>query len=106
MLIGVPSARAAGINADDLQADLRFFTTASCSQLLPSMKRDDLAGFKSEALRSVASAMLDGTYDRTYRVARYQAYPSPRELGETLKLGDGFSRYENKIGRASCRERV
>lgn len=98
LLIGVPLARAAGINADDLQADLRFFTTASCSQLLPAIKRDDLAGFKSETLRAVASAMLDGNYDRTYRVVRYQAYPSPRELGETLKLGDGFSRYENLTG--------
>ena len=31
-------------------------------------------------------------------MAAYEAYPSPRELGSSLKLGDGFSRYENITG--------
>ncbi len=46
----------------------------------------------------MAAGLLDGTYDKTYRAASYQAYPSPGELGRTLKLGDGFSRYENITG--------
>ena len=62
------------------------------------MRSKDLAGFKSDLLKTVAAGMLDGTYDKTYRAASYEAYPSPRELGETLKLGDGFSRYENITG--------
>ena len=85
-------------SVEALQADLHFFTDASCSQLKAEVKRDDLAGFKSGTLKTVAAAMLDNTYDRRYRAASYQAYPSPSELGKTLKLGDGFSRYENITG--------
>ncbi len=81
-----------------LKADTQFFTDASCSQLKPQVKRENLAGFRSELLRTVAAGMLVGTYDTTCRAASYEAYPSPQELGRTLKLGDGFSRYENITG--------
>jgi hypothetical protein len=81
-----------------LKADAKFFTEASCSRLKPGVQKKDLAGFKSEVLKNAAAAMLDGKYDKTYRAAEYEAYPSPRELGRTLKLGDGFSRYENITG--------
>lgn len=98
LLLGVPAASGAEYSADTLQADQRFFTDASCSRLKPEVKQADLAGFKSGLLKTVATGMLDGSYDRTYRAASYQAYPSPTALGRTLKLGDGFSRYENITG--------
>ena len=81
-----------------LKADMTFFTDASCSQLKTSVQLIDLDGFKSDLLKTVAAGMLNATYDKTYRAASYEAYPSPRELGNTLKLGDGFSRYENITG--------
>jgi len=81
-----------------LKADLKFFTDASCCQLKRGVKSDDLAAFQSELLKTVAIGMLNRSYDRTYRAVRYPAYPSPRELGKTLKLGEGFSRYENITG--------
>jgi len=86
-----------------LRADMRFFTDASCRQLRPRVQSKDLDGFRSDVLKTVAAGMLSGTYDTTYRAADYEAYPSPRELGRTLKLGDGFSRYENITG--ICLER-
>ena len=87
--------------ADDiatLSADMQFFTDASCSQLKTNIQTKDLAGFKSSLLKTVAAGMLDGKYDKTFRAVSYEAYPSPRELARTLKLGDGFSRYENITG--------
>ncbi|MCY2953389.1 MAG: M60 family metallopeptidase [Planctomycetota bacterium] len=90
--------QAAAASADALNADMSYFTDASCSQLKTSVRPENLAGFKSDLLKSVASGMLDGKYDKIYRAASYEAYPSPRELGRTLKLGDGFSRYENITG--------
>ena len=81
-----------------LKADLQFFTDASCSRLKTRVKPQDLVGFKSALLKTVAAGLLDATYDKTYRAASYAAYPSPRELDRTLKLGDGFSRYENITG--------
>lgn len=46
----------------------------------------------------MAAGLLNQTYDKPHRAASYAAYSSPRELGKTLKLGDGFSRYENITG--------
>lgn len=84
--------------AEALQADLTFFTDATCRELKSSVRSNDLAAFKSDVLKSVAVRMIEGSYDRTCRVGIYEAYPSPRELGKKLKLGDGFSRYENITG--------
>ena len=94
----LPLASGAANDVGALNADTQFFTDASCSRLREGVGAADLAGFKSGLLKTVAAGMLDGTYDKTYRTASYQAYPTPRELGRTLKLGDGFSRYENITG--------
>jgi len=88
----------AAYDVEAIRADRKFFTEASCSRLKADVSAQDLAGFKSDVLRTVAAGLLEGTYDTTYRTARYEAYPSPSELGRTLKLGDGFSRYENITG--------
>jgi hypothetical protein len=58
----------------------------------------DLDDFQSALLKEVAAGMLNATYDKTYRAASYEAYPSARALDKALKLGDGFSRYENITG--------
>ncbi|MBI5834115.1 MAG: peptidase M60 [Armatimonadetes bacterium] len=91
-------AAAAPLDAQAVTADLAHFTDATCTALRPEVKAADLAGFKTDVLRAVAESMLAGTYDPAYRVADYAAYPSPTELGRTLKLGDGFSRYEGITG--------
>jgi len=81
-----------------LKADMAFFTDPRCTALNASVQMKDLEGFESDLLKAVATEMLNGSYDRTYRAARYEAYPSPRALGRTLKLGNGFSRYESITG--------
>ncbi|MCF7972727.1 MAG: M60 family metallopeptidase [Phycisphaerae bacterium] len=88
----------AGQDREALQADMVFFTGPGCTELKPGVQKKDLDAFQSDLLRTVASDMLNGTYDATYRAAAYEAYPSPRALGLTLKLGNGFSRYENITG--------
>jgi len=92
------AANGAETGMEALKADMAFFTDASCSRLKATVRPKDLARFKSNLLKTVAAGLLNGTYDRTYRAAGYQAYPSPRQLGRTLKLGSGFSRYENITG--------
>jgi hypothetical protein len=91
------SARAQA-NKEALEADVKFFADTTCSRLKSGVTSNDLPQFQSEQLQRVASAMLAGNYRSEYRLAAYEAYPSPRELGKTLKLGDGFSRYENITG--------
>jgi len=89
------SAACAAIDVEAVKADMAHFTDGSCSQLKKDAK---LADFKSTLLKDVAEAMLKGTYDRTYRAASYEAYPTSHELYQALKLGSGFSRYENITG--------
>ena len=81
-----------------IDADMIFFADPSCSRLKSNVLEDDLARFKSELLRTVATKMLKGVYESKYRVASYPALSSPRALDERLKLGDGYSRYENITG--------
>lgn len=96
--LALPATRAAEAFAHQaIESDLQHFTDSSATALKPGVTTATLPAFQS-ALKSVAEAMLAGSYDRTHRAASYQAYPSPRELGETLKLGDGFSRFENITG--------
>lgn len=81
-----------------LESDRQFFSDASCVQLRAGFTAAELEKFRSELLRRVAADLLAGRYDTNYRAASYEAYASPRELGRTLKLGSGFSRYENITG--------
>lgn len=98
LLIGLAAVAHATHDVDALNADAAFFTDPSCRALKPGVGAADLDSFKSELLKAVATAMMGGTYDRTYRAAVYEAYPSSRQLARTLKLGNGFSRYENMTG--------
>jgi hypothetical protein len=92
------TASVAEIDIEAIEADMTFFTDASCSRLKKDMKKKHLKDFKSDLLKTVATGMLNETYDETYRAASYEAYASPRALNKLLKLGNGFSRYENITG--------
>ncbi len=98
LVMGSLTASGAPTDTEAIKADMALFTDASCSRLKSGVREADLARFRSTLLKTVASGMLAGTYDRTYRAASYEAYPSPRQLGRELKLGSGFSRYENITG--------
>ncbi|MFW6170634.1 MAG: M60 family peptidase N-terminal accessory domain-containing protein, partial [Planctomycetota bacterium] len=92
------NACAAGYDVEALKADMKRFADASCRQLKKGVDSKDLDRFESDLLRAVAERMLNATYDKTYRAAGYEAYASPHALHEVLKLGSGFSRYENITG--------
>ncbi len=93
-----PAVEAPSQDVAALTHDLQFFTDTSCRKLKGGVTGATLARFKSPLLKGVAAAMLDGKYDATYRAAEYEAYATARELEETLKLGRGFSAYENMTG--------
>ncbi len=81
-----------------LTSDTAFYTDTSCSALKPGITEENLGDFQSPLLTRVAESLLAGTYDAEYRVAAYEAYPTPAELERTTKLGEGFSRFENMTG--------
>lgn len=98
LLLALSVACFAANDIEALRSDMQFFTDSSCRELKKDFRKGDLKHFRSELLKTVATGMLNRQYDTTYRAASYEAYPSPGELGKTLKLGDGFSRYENITG--------
>ncbi len=98
LVLWLSATGGAAYDLEALRADRQFFTDASCSHLRPGVSPKDLADLKSDLLKVAAAGMLEGTYDTMYRAADYEAYSSPSALGRTLKLGDGFSRYENITG--------
>jgi hypothetical protein len=82
----------------DLRDDLSFFKDPTCVELKAEVGQEDLRRFKSKLLKNAARRLLEGSYDTRHRAASYRAYPSPAALQRMIKLGDGFSRYENITG--------
>ncbi|MGL5682707.1 MAG: M60 family metallopeptidase [Marinifilaceae bacterium] len=83
---------------EHIQNDMQFFTDASCRTLKKGIKERKLKNFQSTLLRNVAEQILSGNFDTTYVAATYKAYLSPNKVGEQLRIGQGFSKYENITG--------
>lgn len=79
-------------------ADYTLFTDPSCSELRDGVSLCDINKMNSPLLRNIAEQLYNGTYDTKYRVEKYNAVPSPDIIAEELKIGSGFSRYENITG--------
>lgn len=81
-----------------LEADMKVFDSPMATSLRKSVGRSRINKIKNPELRSLAEALRAGTYSKEYRVGEYAAYLNPRELGRQLKIGDGYSKYENITG--------
>lgn len=82
----------------EVYEQLSVFSDPLATQLKKGVKRSALSKIRNEQIREAALEMLRGNYDQTYRYATYEAFLSPRELGEQLTIGDGYSKYENMTG--------
>ncbi|MDR2981170.1 MAG: M60 family metallopeptidase [Puniceicoccales bacterium] len=92
------AAKGAPISAKDLEADIRYFSDATCTQLTSGFQEKQLEEIKTPQLKALAQALLAKKYDAQYRVTDYAALLSDQKLSEQLKLGRGFSQYENITG--------
>ncbi|MDX1363620.1 M60 family metallopeptidase [Arenibacter latericius] len=81
-----------------LYNDLTIFETPMALSLKKKVKKRDIALMKNRSLRETASALYNNTYDTKFRMAKYEAYLSPKVLGQQLMIGDGYSKYENITG--------
>lgn len=86
-----------GVNTKEaIQADVKRFKNDHCTALQPGVRSTKT--FQSDAMKDLANKMLSKEYNPNYLSAVYEAYPSPQVIGKNLKLGDGFSKYENMTG--------
>lgn len=81
---------------EGVEADIKLFKDGNCTELKSGVTSADQ--FKSDAMKSLAEKILAKEYAPDYLAAEYEAYPTPQVIGKTLKLGDGFSKYENMTG--------
>lgn len=94
-LLSLASVLAAN-TPESIGNDLQLFKDASCTALKQDVK--DISAFQSDAMKELAGKILAGNYKPDYLYAEYQAIPSPRQTGKNLRIGEGFSKYDNMTG--------
>jgi len=78
--------------------DLSVFETPMAESLKKNIKKTDIEKMQTEELKEAALGMFNKKYDKAYRIASYNAILSPKTLGQQLKIGDGYSKYEGITG--------
>jgi hypothetical protein len=78
--------------------DLSVFETPMAESLKRNIKKTDIQKMQTAELKEAALAMFNKKYDKAYRIASYNAILSPKTLGQQLKIGDGYSKYEGITG--------
>lgn len=81
---------------ESINNDLKFFSDTTCTTLKRNVK--NTASFQSDALKNLADKILTGQNKQDYLYAEYQALPLPHRTGQQLRIGDGFSKYDNITG--------
>lgn len=74
------------------------FTDGSCSALKKGVTLDQIASIENDFVRKLATALYHNLYPKEYRVTQYNAILNPSVLGQQLRIGDGFSRYQGITG--------
>lgn len=85
-------------STQEILKDLEFFNGWEASQLAPNFKKKQLTNFRSPLMRQLAESMIEGNYQKEYRLKTYRPIASNKILQNKLKLSDGYSRYENITG--------
>lgn len=75
-----------------------LFTDGSYSKLKEGVTLDQINRLESDFLKDLATNIYNETYKPGLRLQKYKAILSPQKLGADLKIGNGFSRYQNITG--------
>lgn len=78
--------------------DLDFFSDWTASELAEGFKTKKLKEFRSPLMKQLAEQLQAGTYQSRYLLNSYKPIPSNKVLEKSLKLYNGYSRYENITG--------
>lgn len=75
-----------------------FADKALLTQLNEGVTEEQVQKLTNPLARTLATQLLDGTYDETFRVHKYKCILSPSALGKKLHIGDGYTKYQNPTG--------
>lgn len=76
---------------------LTLFTDKSCTELKPSITREDIEQVSNNLYRNMALYMLEGTYPREFRIDDYKAWPHPNDWARVNKTST-LSLLDNPTG--------
>ncbi|MDD4777223.1 MAG: M60 family metallopeptidase [Fermentimonas sp.] len=79
-------------------SDTVVFKDLAATSLNPDIKRRHIRKMKNPVLKDMALKMKKGQYNPGLRLAEYEPYLNPKVLGEKMRIGDGFSKYEGITG--------
>jgi len=88
-------------SANDLHkvySDLNVFEDGMALKLKPGITKKEINKIQEESIRSLALELMAGKEPGKYKYADYHALLSPTTLGQSLSIGDGYSKYENVTG--------
>lgn len=82
---------------NNLTAYKEIFADETLSELRSGVTREQIEKMSNEFFRTIALALLDGTYETEFRVQEYEAYPTLKETSKVLKTGN-YNSFENPTG--------
>jgi len=78
--------------------EAQVFADLTGTALKPDIKRREISRLKIPAIRNLAMQLYKKKYNPGLRLASYEPYLNPEVLGEKMRIGDGFSKYEGITG--------
>jgi len=78
--------------------DAEIFSDLTGTALKSNIKKKDIEKMKVPALKEFAKTLFNKTYKTGNLIAKYQPYLNPQVLGQKMRIGDGFSKYEGITG--------
>lgn len=91
-------AQTSSYSTQAITKDLNYFTDWTASALVQGFKSKQLKEFRSPLMKQLATEMMEGKYQTNYLLNNYKPVASNKVLEKSLKLSDGYSRYENMTG--------
>lgn len=75
-----------------------IFSNLTATELKAGVNKKMIDQISNAAIKELATALHNNTYNPGLRLAEYEAYLSPMALGRKYRIGDGFSKYEGITG--------
>ena len=84
-------------SGNDLSTYADIFADEVLSELQPGVTRDKIEKMDNAFFRTIALSLLEGNYDKEFRVQDYESYPTVAETARVLKTS-GYNPFENPTG--------
>lgn len=86
------------VTREKLVKDSKIFSDLTGTSLKSGIEMSDINKMKVGVLKDYATKLLNKTYSPKNMISEYEPYLDPVVLGQKMRIGDGFSKYEGITG--------